>query len=90
MRENVIEKALVKAVKQRGGMAIKFTSVNFAGVPDRIVLLPGGVIIFIELKAPGKKLRPLQEKRRRQISSLGFKVICLDNTEEIEVMLDGI
>ena len=90
MRENVIEKALVKAVKQRGGLAIKFTSVNFAGVPDRIVLLPNGMLAFVELKAPGKKMRPLQEKRKRQLMSLGFTVLCIDNKEEIEVMLDGI
>ena len=90
MRENVIEKALVKAVKQRGGLAIKFTSVNFAAVPDRIVLLPNGMLAFIELKAPGKKMRPLQEKRKRQLTALGFTVLCIDNKDEIEVMLDVI
>ena len=90
MRENVIEKALVKAVKQRGGLAIKFTSVNFAGVPDRIVLLPNGMLVFVELKAPGKKMRPLQEKRKRQLTVLGFKVWCIDNKDEIEVMLNEI
>lgn len=90
MRENVIEKALVKAVKQRGGLAIKFNSVNYNGVPDRIILLPHGILVFIELKAPGKKMRPLQEKRKRQLESLGFQVFCLDSLEGIEVILNAV
>lgn len=64
MRENVIERQLVMAVKKMGGMAVKFVSPGLDGVPDRIVLLPDKKMAFVELKAPGKKLRPLQEKRR--------------------------
>jgi len=90
MRENVIEKALVKAVKKRCGLAIKFNSVGYNGVPDRIILLPKGIIIFIELKAPGKQMQPLQEKRNRQLESLGFQVFCLDSLEGIEVILDAV
>ncbi len=90
MREKVIEAALVKAVENRGGMAIKLQSVNFNGLPDRIVLLPGSVITFVELKAPGKRMRPLQIKRRDQLASLGFRVLCIDSKEEIEVILDGL
>jgi len=62
MRERKIETMLVKQVKAAGGMALKLISPGMAGVPDRIVLLPGGRILFVELKAPGEKPRPLQRK----------------------------
>ena len=90
MREKEIEAALVKAAKKRNGMALKFISPGMSGVPDRLVLLPDGKLGFIELKAPGKKMRLLQEKRKRQLEALGFLVFCLDSKEEIEVMLDAI
>ena len=61
MREKIIEKHLADAVRQSGGLAPKFTSPGFDGMPDRIVLLPGGHIGFVEVKAPGKGPRPLQE-----------------------------
>lgn len=90
MREKEIESALFKAAKKRNGLALKFVSPGMSGVPDRIVLLPGARIGFIELKASGKKMRPLQEKRKRQLESLGFLVFCLDSKEEVEVILDAI
>lgn len=90
MRENEIEAALRKAAKKRNGMAIKFVSPGLSGVPDRLVLLPMGRIGFIEFKAPGKKLRMLQEKRKSQLEALGFLVFCLDSKEEVEVVLDAI
>ena len=90
MREKEVEQSLVLAVKKKGGLALKFVSPGLSGVPDRLVLLPNGRLGFIELKAPGKKLRVLQEKRKRQLEALGFLVFCLDNTEEIEVMINAI
>lgn len=90
MRENVIERALVDEVKRRGGMAFKFNSMGCNGVPDRLVLLPGRKIAFIEVKAPGEVMRPLQKRRKRQIEVLGFPVYCLDNQEGIEVILDEV
>lgn len=61
MLEKHIEQRLVTEVKKMGGMALKFVSPGFDGVPDRLILLPKGKLAFIELKAPGKRLRPLQE-----------------------------
>lgn len=90
MREKEIEAALRKAAKKRDGMAFKFVSPGLSGVPDRLVLLPMGRIGFIELKAPGKKMRKLQEKRKSQLEALGFLVFCLDSKEEVEVVLDAI
>lgn len=90
MREKQIEQALVKQTKSIGGLALKFISTGYDGVPDRLVLLPGGKIAFAELKAPGKRMRPLQVKRKRQLETLGFSVYCIDSLEQIGVILDEI
>ena len=90
MREKTIESKLVKAVKNMGGLAPKFVSPGFDGVPDRIVLLPHGKIAFVELKAEGETLRPLQVRRKRQLESLGFSVYCVDTAEQIGGILDEI
>lgn len=90
MREKTVESKLVKAVKAKGGLAPKFISPGLDGVPDRLVLLPKGRIAFIELKAEGKTLRPLQVRRKRQLEALGFSVYCIDKPEQIGGILDEI
>ena len=90
MKETEIEKKLVRKVKAKGGIAPKFVSPSYAGMPDRLVLLPGGVFAFAELKAPGMKPRPLQVARHRMLRSLGFKVYVIDGTEQIEEVLNGL
>ena len=90
MREKAIEKKLVMAAKRRGGMAVKFTSPGTNGMPDRLVLLPKGRMGFVELKAPGKKPRLLQELRMRQLRRLGFYAAVIDGTEQIGGVLDEI
>ena len=90
MRESAIERKLVTEVKKRGGLAVKFVSPGFDGVPDRLVLFHGGIVAFVELKAPGKSLRPLQELRARQLTSLGFRVYCVDSKEMIGGVIDAI
>ena len=90
MREKAIESKLVKTVRIMGGLAPKFISPGFDGVPDRLVLLPKGKIAFIELKAPGKALRPLQIRRKQQLEALGFPVYRIDSPEQIGGILDEI
>ena len=90
MREKVIEQRLVKAVKNSGGIAPKSVSPGFDGMPDRLVLLPGGKIGFVEVKAPGKEPRPLQIARHRLLRRLGLKVFVLDDPEQIGGILDEI
>ena len=90
MREKYIEQKLVQAVKSMGGIAPKFTSPGFDGMPDRLILLPGGKMGFSELKAPGKKPRPLQEARHNLLRRLGFKVYVIDGAEQIGSALDEI
>ena len=81
MLEKVIEAAFVKRVKALGGMAEKFTSPNKRSVPDRIVTLPGGVIIFVELKAPGKLPKELQQRDHDIRRALGCDVRVIDSIE---------
>jgi hypothetical protein len=87
MRERDIEQKLVKSVESAGGKAWKFTSPGTDGVPDRILLLPSGRIFFAELKAPGRKLRPLQKRRKIQLEHLGFTVFVIDSPEQIDEVL---
>ena len=90
MREKEIEKKLRLAVKQVGGICLKLVSPGFDGMPDRMVLLPNERIGFVEVKARGKKPRPLQLSRHRLLRRLGFRVYVLDNAEQIGGILDEI
>ena len=89
-REREIERKLVEAVRKTGGLALKFVSPGWSGAPDRIVLLPGGKAGFVEVKAPGKKPRPLQVRRKKQLEQIGFKVFVLDGTGQIGGIIDEI
>lgn len=84
MRERDIENYLRTQVKKAGGIAYKFESPGNAGVPDRLVLLPGGRVIFIELKAPGKKPTALQLNQQRKISKLGSTVLVIDSKQKVD------
>ena len=88
MREKQIENKLASEVKKAGGIALKFVSPSFDGMPDRLVLIPDGHIAFVELKAPGKKPRPLQLARHRLLRSMGFRVYVIDRMEQIGGMLN--
>ena len=90
MREKKIEQQLVKEVKDIGGIALKIASPGFDGMPDRLILLPNRKLAFVEVKAPGKTLRHLQEKRKRQLEALGFLVFCLDHIDQIGGILHEI
>lgn len=87
IREQTIEKHLRDGVKRLGGIAYKFVSPGNVGVPDRIVLWPGGIVEFVELKAPGGKLSKMQEKQIERIRKLGHIVYVLSSIEEVEWFL---
>ena len=90
MTEKHIEQHLVKAVKAKDGIAPKFVSPGYDGVPDRLLLLPGGKRAFCELKATGKKLRPIQARRKAQLERLGFSVYIIDDISQITPTLTQI
>lgn len=82
--ERKIERYLINEVERLGGLAIKFPPLFFRGFPDRIVLLPGGVIVFVETKAPGETPRLIQRKVHARLRGLGFRVEVLDSYESID------
>ena len=90
LREYVVENEFVKAVKAAGGVAYKLTSQTANGLPDRLVLFFPAKTVFVELKAPGKMMRPLQRKRRYQLMKLGFPVLCIDKLYQIKPCIDAI
>ena len=90
MREKAIEQKLVKAARARGGIAPKFVSPGFSGVPDHLILLPDGKCGFVEVKVPSEKPRPLQESRIRLLRRLGFLVFVLDDEIQIPHILSEI
>ena len=90
MEEQKIESYLKKQVELLGGKAYKFISPGTAGVPDRIVVLPGGEIFFVELKAPGKKLRKIQEYRAKELRALGFDVRTIDSKEKVDKFIEEV
>ena len=90
MREKTLEQKFRAAVKTAGGLAVKFTSPGFDGVPDRLALLPDGKMAFVEVKVPGEKPRPLQLSRHRLLRRLGFKVYVLDDESQIGGIIDEI
>lgn len=90
MLESRIEKYLVNEIKKRGGMSFKLNSASCCGLPDRLVLPGEGKIIFVELKAPGKKPRPTQLVIHRQLKRLGMDVRVIDSLESVAKFINEI
>lgn len=90
MDEKNIEQKLRITIKKMDGLCLKFVSPSLDGVPDRIILLPGGYVGFAEIKSTGQKPRPLQLRRKRQLERLGFPVFIIDRPEQIGEVLDEI
>lgn len=90
MLEREIEQALVREVRKAGGIAPKFTSPGNAGMPDRLIILPGGHIAFVELKAPGQKPRALQVRQMDRLTQLGCMVRTIDHPNQIQDLINEI
>ena len=90
MREKIIEQKLVTETRKAGGLALKFVSPGFAGVPDRIVLMDGGRVAFVEVKAPGQQPRTLQRSRHALLRRMGFRLFVLDDVEQIPRILAAV
>ena len=85
--EKYVERKLKEAVEAKGGLCIKFLPFLLNGLPDRIVLLPGGIIKFVEVKTEKQTPRKLQIRMQQKISKLGFEVYTIDRVEMIESIL---
>lgn len=78
MCESSIEKRLVTEVERVGGWCLKLPAIHNAGLPDRLCLFPGGEVVFVELKAFGKKPRKIQILMHQKLKALGFRVEVID------------
>lgn len=88
--EKYIERKLVDKVKALGGRAYKFVSPGNAGVPDRLVVLPGGKVGFVEMKRPGGKPSKLQRNQIQFLRSIDCKAEILSTVEHIDAFLEKI
>lgn len=84
VKESSIEATLREHVRKLGGLALKFVSPGFTGVPDRLILLPGGVIWFVETKSKTGTLSPRQRYVKKQLEALGFIVKIINSKEQIK------
>lgn len=85
--EKEIEKKLRQMVEKHGGLCLKWVCPGWSGVPDRIILLPGAVVIFAETKRPkGGKMSRLQEWWKKQLQRLGFTSVVVWNPVDIETL----
>ena len=82
--EKTLEARLRKEVEALGGKALKLMSQLHRGLPDRLVLMPGGLAFFVELKSTGKKPTALQTHCHDQLRQMGFEVYVVDSTESLE------
>ena len=74
--EKYVEQKLATEAKKMGGLAVKFVSPGLDGVPDRLILFPGGKVAFAELKAPGKFFPKFHSKNQQKILYL----LCFSHT----------
>lgn len=82
--EKVFERTLSKYVDDIGGMAVKLLSQFLRGLPDRMFLLKGGIVVFVEFKSTGKKPTKIQEYVHKRVQALGFPVLVVDSVETYE------
>ena len=88
--EKSVERKLVELTKLSGGLCIKLLTYQFTGLPDRMCLFPGGIIIFVELKTTGEKPRKIQLAVHRMLRNLGFRVEVIDAIKGVEDLIKEI
>ena len=87
MTEKTLERKLKTGVEKLGGLCLKLTTPGFTGIPDRLVLLPGGKVWFVEVKKPGGKLSPRQEIVIPQLKKLDFDTVIIDSVDGLDNFL---
>ena len=88
--ERDVEGYLVQKVEEIGGLCLKLDSSTKKGIQDRLLLLPGGHVLFVELKRPGGRVSVLQKVRQKQIERLGFQCLVVWNKDEVDRLLNTI
>lgn len=86
--EKFIERKLVEMCKENGVLCIKLLTYQFTGLPDRMCLFPGGIVVFVELKTTGEKPRKIQINIHNKLRKLGFRVEVIDSVEQVQQLMD--
>lgn len=86
--EKLIERKLVEKCKESGVLCIKLLTYQFIGLPDRMCLFPGGIVVFVELKTTGEKPRKIQINIHNKLRKLGFRVEVIDSVEKAQQLMD--
>ena len=90
MKESTIEARLVREVRKRGGLCYKFTSPGSPGVPDRIVILPGGTTVYVELKTEVGRLANIQKWQIEELRKRGAVVRVLKGMDQVLAFLEEV
>lgn len=90
MNEKLIEKKLREGVKKLGGIALKFSSQSYTGMPDRIILMPGGKTSFAEIKTTGKTATPMQAMNLEMLNQMGYDARLIDDQQSLDSLLSDL
>jgi len=88
--EKAIERYCQQVAREAGGVAVKFSSPSNRGVPDRMILKPGGKVGFLELKSTGRKPTKLQQHWLDRLTDLGFKADYKDSKEGVKAFIEDL
>lgn len=88
--EKVIERYLVEQAKQNGLLCLKYSNPNMVGYPDRLLVLPGGGVVWVELKSKGRKPTKIQQMRMSELTGMGHLVKVIDNKADIDELIKTI
>lgn len=88
MKESAIEAKLVRMVKDLGGLCFKFVSPGNPGVPDRVILLPGGRVVFAELKTEAGRLASIQKWQLDEMRKRGADVRVLRGLDQVNAFAE--
>lgn len=88
--EKAIERYLVEQAKQNGLLCLKYSNPNMVGYPDRLLVLPGGGVVWVELKSKGRKPTKIQQIRIAELIGMGHLVKVIDNKADIDGLIKTI
>lgn len=88
--EKAIERYLVEQAKQNGLLCLKYSNPNMVGYPDRLLVLPGGGVVWVELKSKGRKPAKIQQIRIAELIGMGHLVKVIDNKADIDELIKTI
>lgn len=88
--EKAIEAYLNRRAKENGLLCLKYFNANATGYPDRLVCIPGGGVVWVELKSKGRKPTKLQRIRHGELEKIGHLVCVIGSRHEVDCLMENI